>query len=894
MTIRNLEAVLAPRSVAVVGASEREGSVGRVLMRNMASFGGQVLPVNAKRDSVFGARAYPNVESLPYAPDLAVIATPAASVPGIVAALAAAGTRGAVVISAGFGANGRALERAMLEAARPYLLRVVGPNTLGIAVPRIGLNASFAQLDPARGELAFLAQSGAVATSVLDWAHARGIGFSHVIALGDMADVDFGDMLDYLANDPGTRAILMYVEAVTHPRKFMSAARAAAREKPVIVVKSGRHAASAGAAASHTGRLAGPDAEYDAAFRRAGMLRVATLEELFDAVETLANARTPRGGRLTIVTNGGGLGVLAADELLARGGELAEPDSATLARLDEVLPAAWSHGNPIDIVGDATPERYARALDVVLDDPACDAALVLHCPTALSTGVATASAVAQIVAARSKVPVLTSWLGEHTARAAREELARAHVPTYDTPEAAVRAFMQMVDYRRNQATLIEMPPSLPQLFKPDTAAVGEIMREAAAARREWLADPDARRVLAAYGLPIVQPVPAATPAEAGAAAERLGRPVALKILAAGGLHKSDVGGVILHLNGAQAVESAARAMLERVQRTRPQLEVQGFAIEPMVEIEGALELIVGATSGGDFGPVIMFGEGGTAVEITNDTAVELLPLNLRLARALIARTRISRLMRGYRNTPAVDVNAVALMLTRISQLVVDWPQILEIDVNPLVASPAAVIALDARIKVTPDGAARPVPPAIRPYPTELEEDVVMDDGRVFRLRPILPEDEQPLRAAFARLTPEEVRARFFVPMRELPRLTAARFTQIDYDREMAFVLAGPGVPGVAPLHAVVNLVADPDNRAAEFAIIVEHGLSGHGLGTRLTKKLIDYARSRGLHELRADVLADNAAMLALGRSLGFVETRSADPFDRVVRVSLDLDKYIPQ
>jgi acetyltransferase len=890
VTIRNLPAIFAPQSVAVIGATERPGSIGRVLMENLvgAGFTGRILPVNPQRATVLGLAAYPDVASLPIAADLAVIATPAATVPALVGELAARGTRGAVIISAGFGAHGRALERAVLDAARPALLRIVGPNTLGIAVPQIGLNASFAHLAPARGDLAFLAQSGAIATSVLDWAFARGIGFSHLVALGDMADVDFGDLLDYLANDAGTRAILLYVEAVRSARKFMSAARAAARMKPVIVVKGGRHAQSATAAASHTGRLAGPDAEYDTAFRRAGMLRVATLHELFDAVETLARARVPRGRRLAIVTNGGGLGVLAADALLEQGGELAALGAATIEQLGAFLPAAWSHGNPVDIVGDATPERYAQALDLVLRDPACDAALVLHCPTAISTGLDTARAVALAVARHPQSTVLTSWLGEHTARISRAELEQQRIPTYGTPEEAVNAFMQMVDYRHNQELLLQTPPSLPELFSPDTAAVRQVVEPAARERREWLTDAEARAVLRAYGVPVVVPVVVASPQEAAAAAARIGGPVALKIVASGGLHKSDVGGVILNLSGARAVEAAASAMLERVRSARPELVLHGFTVEPMVETANGLELIIGATSGGDFGPVILFGEGGTAVEVTADTAMQLPPLNLRLAHELIARTRVARKMRGYRNKPAVDVGAVALTLTRIAQLVIDTPELLEIDINPLLATPAGLCALDARIKIAPEGAAPRAPLAIRPYPKELEERVVLADGRTFVLRPILPEDEPALLAGFARLSAEEIRARFFVPMKTLPHLTAARFTQIDYDREMALVLADAGVPGKADIHAVVRLIADPDNRSAEFAIIVEGGLTGLGLGTLLMRKLIDYGRSRGLQELVAEVLADNAAMRSLARSLGFTETPLAADA-RVVRVALALD-----
>ena len=893
MSTRNLDAIFRPQSVAVIGATERPSSIGRVLTSNLlsAGFAGSILPVNRKRRAVLGVPAYPDVASLPMAPDLAVIATPAAGVPGLVRQLAERGTRGVVIISAGFASrdgDGSALQQALLDAARPSLLRIVGPNTLGILVPGVGLNASFAHLTPVPGHLAFLAQSGAIATSVLDWAAPRGIGFSYVVSLGDMADVDFGDMLDYLASDRETRAILLYVETVTHARKFMSAARAAGRMKPVIVVKSGRHSQVANAVASHTGRLAGADAEYAAAFRRAGMLRVTALDELFDAVETLALARPPQGRRLAILTNGGGPGVLAADALLDCGGELAPLSPATVERLDRILPAAWSRGNPIDIVGDATAERYAQALGAVLDDSNFDAVLVLHCPTAVAAGRDAAVAVLAALESRPHATVLTSWLGEHSARAAREEFQRHGVPTYQTPEQAVRAFMQMVDYRHNQELLMETPPSLPELFTADRDAAGRVFDAVFAEQRVWLTDPEARRVLAAYGIPIAASIEVATPREAAAAAGELEGPVALKILASGVVHKSEVGGVVLNLAGPDAVETAAIDMLERVRVTQPEAQIHGFSVGPMVDTSASLELIIGVSAGSDFGPVILFGEGGTAVEVTADTAVELPPLNLRLARELMERTRIFRKMRGYRNVPAVDLTAVALALTRVSQLLIDFPEILEIDINPLVADPRGITALDARIKLAADRDASVSRLAIRPYPKELEEYIVLPGGRSFLLRPILPEDEPALHAGFARLSPEEIRARFFMPMKALPHVAAARFTQIDYDREMALVLSDPGIPGKAQIHAVVRILADPDNEAAEFAIVVEKLLSGRGVGTLLMRRIIDYARQRGTGRLFGDVLADNAAMRSLCRSLGFVETAKEGGGD-VIRVSLALE-----
>lgn len=887
MTIRNLDAVFRPRSVAVIGASGRAGSIGRILLENLAAagFAGEVFPVNRRHARVLDRPAWPDIASVPGVPDLAVVATPAATVPGVIGELAERGVRGAVIVTAGLSERtvaGREL-RATLAAHRSRLLRVVGPNTLGVAVPAIGLNASFAHLAPAPGGIAFVAQSGAIATSVLDWAAARGIGFSHLVALGDMLDVDFGDMLDYLASDGSVRAILLYMEAVTAPRKFMSAARAASRTKPVIVVKGGRHAAAAAAAASHTGRLAGSDAEYTAAFRRAGMLRVASLDELLVAVETLAVARPVRGPRLAVVTNGGGLGVLAADELLERGGELAVLGEETLAKLDAVLPANWSRGNPVDIVGDAPPERFAAALDVVLGDPSCDAVLVLHCPTALSSGIGAARAVAETSARHADAALYTSFIGERTARAARAELEAKRVPTFDTPEHAVRAFMHRVDYQRNHELLLETPPSHPELAV-DLASVREVFAAAEAAGREWLTAVETQAVLAAYGIATIRAVPAATPIDAGREAERIGGAVALKIASRDLVHKSDVGGVALDLEGREAVERAAEQMLARVRKAAPTARLDGFTVEPMRRGEGGIELIVGASSRGDFGPMLLFGEGGTAVEVVADTTLELPPLNLVLARRMVERTRVYRRMRGYRGVPPVDIDAVLLVLLRISQLVVDWPRIAEVEINPLLANASGCLAVDARLRLLPAGSPA-APLAILPYPRELEQSVTLPDGRALRMRPIRPEDEPALVRAFRRLGEDEIRARFFVPLKDLPHAMAARLTQIDYDREMAFVLAELGAPGEAEIFGVARLTADPDNVRAEFAIIVERALTGRGLGTFLMNRLIDYARARGIREIFGDVLEDNAVMRALCRTLGFSEA----PADgHIVRVTLPL------
>jgi acetyltransferase len=909
-----------PRSVALIGASQRPGSVGNVMVANMrkAGFAGPVMPVNPKGGTIEGLEVCTDIDRLPQVPDLAVIATPPETVPGLIGRLGAAGTRAAIVLTAGFGESadaaahraGAGLRQRMLEAAQPYLLRIAGPNCVGVMVPSIGLNAGFAHLSPARGNLAFVAQSGAVIVSVLDWAAARDIGFSHFVSLGDMADVDFGDMLDYLARDRETHAILLYIEAISHARKFMSAARAAARGKPVVVVKAGRHEAGARAAASHTGALAGTDAVYDTAFRRAGMLRVRDLEDLFGAVETLA--MLPRSvfratdgriaDRLAVLTNGGGLGVLAADGLADVGGRLAELSADTLARLDAVLPATWSHGNPVDIIGDAPGERYSAALQALLEAPECDAVLVLNCPTAIASADEAAQAVVGVLGERNAAtakPVLTSWVGAKTVAGARARLNAARIPTYDTPGRAVRAFMQAVEYTRNQVQLRETPLPQPDAFTPDEAAARRIIAGVLADDREWLTGEEAAGLLAAYGVPMVSTrvardatsaarEAAALIAEAGA--DRAPK-LALKILSRDIVHKSDVGGVALGLADAAAVGAAAEAMRARVAEACPGACIDGFMVQPMVERPAAHELIVGLVDDVQFGPVIMFGQGGTAVELVDDKALALPPLNLPLARDAMRRTRVWRLLRGYRDRAPADTDAIASVLLQLAQVAVDHGTVKELEINPLLADADGVIAVDARVRVTPlpPGAADEDRLAILPYPKRLETPFETD-GRHLLLRPVRPEDEPAFRAAFAHLRPEDIRMRFFAPLATLDHDLASRLTQIDYDREMAFVLVeadGSTGDDGAGLYGVVRLIADPDGERGEFAVIVRPDMAGRGIGSRLVGHIVDYGRRRGLATVWGDVLRENSRMRALCTDLGFRETSVPDE-PTIVRVARDL------
>ena len=895
MTIRNLDALFKPRSIALIGASDKPGSIGAILGDNLlaAGFKGDLLQVNPKYKKIAGRKVFPDVASLPQPVDLGVICTPADTVSGIIGALGTLGARAAVVITAGFGerheAGGIELQQELKNAAKPWLLRVVGPNCLGILAPGIGLNASFAHRTPSKGNLAFVAQSGAIVTTVLDWADARGIGFSHLVSLGDMVDVDFGDMLDYLANDGATRAILLYIEAVTAARKFMSAARAAARMKPVIVVKAGRYAEGARAVKSHTGALAGSDAVYEAAFQRAGVLRVYSLAELFDAVETLALASPPKGDRLAIVTNGGGMGVLATDALIEQGGQLARLSDETIAALSRVLPPTWSHTNPIDIIGDAGGSRYADALAVLKKDRGVDAILALHCPTAVTSTQEAAMAVIESARPGQQGPLLlTSWVGDGAAEKARRLFSERRTPTYDTPEQAVRAFMYLVRYRRSQELLMETPPSIPVDFSPDAGTVRGIVEAVLNSGHSWLTEFEAKQVLSAYGIAVVRTHRADSPETAAQQAADIGGPVALKILSPDITHKIDVGGVVLDLVGPAAVYEAAKSMRERLEHSHPQALFQGFTVQPMVRRPGAYELIIGMSDDPQFGPVILAGQGGTVVEVVNDKALGLPPLNMRLANELMSRTRIYRLLKGFRGQPAVNLDAIALTLVRLSQLIIDVPEIRELDINPLLADPFGVMALDARVRVERSDKHGADRLAIRPYPQELEESIPLGDGRLLLLRPIRPEDEPALQNAFAKLTPEEVRLRFFVPVRTLSHVTAARFTQIDYNREMALILTEPGIAGKTEIYGVVRIIADPDNERAEYAIIVRHDMTGMGLGVLLMRRILDYARSRGIRQIYGDVLQENRTMLKLCEVLGFNKTRVPDETD-IVRVTLRLD-----
>jgi acetyltransferase len=890
MSSRNLEYLLAPHSVALIGASDRAGSVGAMVMRNLIAggFDGPIWPVNLKRSHVAGRVAYASVAELPETPDLAVICTPAPTVPALIAALGARGTRAAVVLSAGLehrGPGGVTFAAAMLSAARPHCLRILGPNCVGILLPRIGLNASFAHTNAAPGHLAFIAQSGALTTAMLDWARTTELGFSSFISLGNCADVDFADLLDYYCQDPHTHAILLYIEAIRGARKFMSAARSAARNKPVIVVKAGRRPEGAKAATSHTGALAGADDVYDAAFRRAGMLRVMTTRELFDAAETLARMKPLTGERLAIVSNGGGPAVMATDALIGSGGELAQLAPATLAALDASLPANWSQANPVDIIGDAPALRYVQAIEHTLADADVGGVLLIHAPTAIVPPEEIARACAGPLS-RARKPVLTCWMGGPVVEQAKQICAAARIPTYSTPEEAVGAFMQAVSYQRNQRQLMEVPSSVPESFVPNVARVRAIVSEALEAGRTLLSEPEAKDVLAAYCIPVVATKTAATIADARRVAAEIGFPIALKILSPDITHKSDVGGVALDIGSADELQSAAELMLQRCRERLRDARIDGFTVQAMVKRSSARELIAGVTVDPTFGPVILFGQGGIEVEVANDKAIALPPLNTALAAELISRTRVRRFLAAYRNKPPVDMRALELALVQVSQLVVDIPEIAELDINPLLADERGVLALDARIRVAPATGNAPDRLAIRPYPAELEETVEFA-GQPLRLRPLRPEDLPQHQEFLSHISAEDMYTRFFGSVLKLPDTQLAALTQIDYERAMAFIAETQLADGSRRTLGVARAYADGDNNAAEFAILVRSDLKGHGLGSILLGKLIRYCKARGIRRLVGEVLCQNVRMLELAAALGFEREYTGGV---TARIQLDLTK----
>ena len=882
-----LQRMFRPRSVAVVGASNRPQRVGNVIMRNLLAggFDGPIMPVNPRYQAVAGVLTYPDVASLPRAPDLAILCTPPETIPDLVDELGARGTQAALVVARGMpasrDASGRTLEARALAAAKRHRIRLLGGATLGILVPGIGLNASFSRVKALPGHIGFVSQSDAVGTLVLDWAHPKKIGFSHFISLGDAADVGFGEALDYLGSDPDTRAILLYVESLRDRRAFMAAARGAARNKPVLAIKAGRAPPDGRRQppSSDTLSLVDADAVLDTALRRAGVVRVREVDELFDAVETLARARPLRGERLAVVSNGGGAGVMVQDELWSGGLELPELSPSLANRLRAVAPASWDGRNPVDIGVDAPGSRYADVLEVLLGSKEFDAVLAIHTPTSLASSTDAARAV--IRAAEGGGNVGACFVGSDTVPAARRLLLDAGLPSFDSPADAARAFRFMVGYRRSHEALIQTPASVPVEFEPDRAVVRRIIGRALAEGRDFLRVDETMAALAVYGLSVPDVRIAPTPEAAAQVARELGFPVELALRSPDIRRKVEVGGVALSLETPEAVEAAARSMLLNVREWRPDARLTGFSVQRMLPRRHARELFAGAAVDPFFGPVVLFGE-GRDTELLRDVAVSLPPLNAELARALVARTRVASLLEASASRPAADAGALQLTLMEISQLVADHAEIVELDLNPLLADERGtrVVGAFMRVAPAPGGAAERL--AIRPYPKELEERVRLRDGREVLLRPIRPEDEPAHSAFITALSPEDSRFRFFHYVRSMPHSELARLTQIDYDREMAFVAVAPAGKGGPETVGVVRTVTDPDNDTAELSIVVRSDQKRLGLGSLLLRKAVDTCRARGTRELAGDVMAGNDPMLALARARGW--SLSAPDEEGVVRI----------
>jgi acetyltransferase len=878
MSTRNLDKIFKPERVAVIGASDNPSSVGYNVLHNMigTGFKGAVYPINPKRESVQSVPAFPDLASLPKTPDLAVICTPSTTVPTLIRQCGELGIRGVIIISAGFreiGPEGLALEEQVkAEQAKWDGMRIIGPNCLGVIVPPLNINLSFANADmPKAGNIAVISQSGALATSLLDWALLQGIGFSHFVSIGNMLDVTYGDLIDYFGEDPATESMIMYVESIPKPRDFMSAARAFSRSKPIVAYKSGRFAESAKAAASHTGALAGEDAVYDAAFQRAGIERVYDLDDMFDCAQLLGRQKLPRGDRLAIVTNAGGPGVIATDKLIGEQGKLAQLSEATMAKLNATLPPFWSHGNPVDVLGDAPPGRYAEAMTIVLDDPGVDAVLVILTPQAMTDPTATARVIAE-AAQGSEKPILTAWMGGLTVAEGRTLLGNANIPTYVRPGPAVRAFMHLVSYARNRDILYETPRDIGFEIRLSNQQKADLIPDDLPKEEPVLSETASKALLAAYGIPVITPVDAHSADAAVAEAEKIGYPVVLKILSPQITHKTDVGGVVLNLQTEAEVRAAYDRIVTQAAKLRPDAEILGVTVQKMVNVRQGTELIVGAKRDPVFGTILLVGMGGVTAELYADRALGLPPLNERLARRMLESLKSYPLLTGYRGRPLADMDKLIEVLMRFSYLVADHPEISELDINPLLALKEGAIALDARVVIdyagVPGGGKRYAHLAIRPYPEEYVSSAAIMDGTEVVLRPLKPEDEQPWRELVSRCSPETLRFRFRYLFKEATHELATRYVFTDYDRELA-IMAEVEEAGTKRFVGVVRLVSEAEGESVAYAVLVEDAWQGRGVGRVLTDYGIEVARRWGFKRMTAETTHDNTRMVRALQERGF-------------------------
>ena len=879
MPARGLEVFFKPRSVAVVGATARKGSVGRAVLWNLISspFDGTVYPVNPKRNSVLGIRAYPSIKAIPDPVDLAILITPAESIPGMIEECAEVGASGAVIISAGFretGAHGLELERRVLATARQANMRLIGPNCLGVMCPISGLNATFAPAIARPGSVALISQSGAICTALLDWSLREHVGFSAFLSIGSMLDVGWGALIDYLGNDPHTRSIVIYMESVGDAKSFLSAAREVALDKPILVIKAGRTESAARAAASHTGTLAGSDAVLDAAFRRVGVLRINELHDVFHMTEVLAHQPRPAGPKLCIVTNAGGPGVLATDTLIGLGEQLAPLSDGTREALNRMLPSHWSHNNPIDIIGDAGADRYAAAVRIAAQDPNADGLLVIMTPQAMSDPVEIAQKLTPFAKLPGK-PILASWMGGDRANEGEAVLNKAGIPTFPFPDGAVRAFHYLWRYSYNLNALYETP-TLAESDKDAASQAAALIGRARSEGRTLLTEFESKELLRVYAIPAVSTRLASSADEAAQLAAEIGFPSVVKLNSLTLTHKTDVGGVKLNLRDAAGVRQAFREIEDSVTEKAGARHFQGVTVQPMVQMEG-YELIVGSSIDAQFGPVLLFGLGGQLVEVFKDRALALPPLNTTLARRLMEQTRIFEALQGVRGRKPVDLAKLERLLVRFSQLVLDLPMIQEIDINPLVASAEGVLALDARVVLFPKTVDLvDIPkPTIRAYPAKYVENVTLRDGTKLTIRPIRPEDEPGMVRFHATLSDESVYRRFFSQLKLESRIRHERLTRvcfIDYDRQMALV-----AEKAAEIVGIGRLVKSPLKNEAEVAAIVTDAFHRKGIGRELVARLVRFAREEKLERLVASVLTQNPAMQKLLEGQGFVFSSGPDP-----------------
>jgi acetyltransferase len=865
--------------VALIGATEKAGSVGRTILSNLIAspFGGTVYPVNPRRPSVLGIQTHPNVASIPEQVDLAIIVTPPKSIPGIIEECGEAGIPTAVVISAGFkevGGEGAQLELDLVAKAEEYGMRVIGPNCLGVMNPVSGLNATFAAGMANKGRVSFIGQSGALITAILDWSLREGVGFSSIISLGSMADVGWGDLIDYLGDDPDTDAIVLYMETVGDARAFLSAVREVALQKPIIVMKPGRSEEASRAAASHTGSMTGSDEVLDTAFRRAGVLRADRISDLFYFAEILGKQPLPKGPRLTVLTNAGGPGVLATDALIRNGGKLAEISDETVAALDKVLPGTWSKANPIDIIGDAPPDRYAAALEIMAKDPDSDGLLVILTPQAMTDPTKTARELIPYTADAEK-PILASWMGGSDVETGERILSEAGIATFPYPDSAALMFTELVAYSENLKSLYETPGLTPDwVRRPQRSRARQLIDDARAAGRTTLSEPESKELLDAYGIPVAETRTAASVEEAVEAAEAIGYPVVVKLVSHTITHKSDVGGVRLDLPDDAAVRDAFSGIEAKVSEQHSASDFEGVSVQPMIDRDG-YEIILGSTIDPQFGPVLLFGLGGTLVEVFKDRALGLPPLTATLARRMMEGTKIYTALKGVRGQESVDMAGLEQLLVRFSELVVEQPAIAELDINPLLASPQRLLALDARVILHPaDVAKADLPhPAIRPYPRQYAKPWTSLTGQDCVIRPIRPEDESLVVDFHGRLSDESVYQRYFTKLGYEQRVAHERLVRVcfsDYDREIALVAEQiDPVTGRARVAGIVRLIRLHNSHTAEFSLIVCDECQGQGLGREMVRRIVEVGRAEGLERIVAEILSANGGMIRICQDLGF-------------------------